>query len=56
MRSAGFTEEEIAKWEKGGEKREEDLRWRGHGEGREWDRGKVIEVDGVVNVKPEWGL
>ena len=56
LRSAGFTEEEVAKWEKGGEKREEDLRWRGHGEGREWDRGKVVEVDGVVSLKPEWGL
>ena len=56
LRSAGFTEEEVAKWEKGGEKREEDLRWRRHGEGREWDRGKVVEVDGVVSLKPEWGL
>ena len=54
LRSAGFTEEEVSKWEKGGEKREEDVRWRGKGEAREWDRGKVLE-DGGVETRPEWG-
>lgn len=54
LRSAGFTEEEVGKWEKGGEKREEDVRWKGRGEGREWDRGKVLEDEGV-ETRPEWG-
>lgn len=55
LRSAGFTEDEVSKWEKGGEKREEDVKWKGRGEGREWDRGKVVDEDGVLNTKPEWG-
>ena len=54
LKSAGFTEEEVQKWEKGGEKREEDVRWKGRGEGREWDRGKVVGEEGVETV-PEWG-
>ena len=45
----------VAKWEKGGEKSEEDVVWSKKGEGREWDRGKVLDDDGLVNVKPEWG-
>ncbi|MCJ1397616.1 hypothetical protein MMC11_000812 [Xylographa trunciseda] len=54
LRAAGFTEEEVGKWEKGGEKTEEDVRWRGRGEGREWDRGKVLGEDGV-ETRAEWG-
>lgn len=54
LKSAGFTEEEVQKWEKGGERTEEDVRWKGRGEGREWDRGKVVGEDGV-ETKPEWG-
>jgi hypothetical protein len=54
LKAAGFTEEEVQKWEKGGEKREEDVRWKGRGEGREWDRGKVVGEDGIETV-PEWG-
>lgn len=54
LRAAGFTEEEVGNWEKGGEKREEDVKWKGKGEGREWDRGKVVGADGV-ETKPEWG-
>ena len=54
LKSAGFTEEEVQKWEKGGEKREEDVVWKGKGEGREWDRGKVVGDEGV-ETKPEWG-
>ena len=54
LKSAGFTEEEVKKWETGGEKREEDVRWKGRGEGREWDRGKVIGDDGA-EIRPEWG-
>jgi hypothetical protein len=56
LRAAGFTEDEVKKWEKGGEKTEEDVRWAKKGEGREWDRGKVIdEVTGHVELQPEWG-
>ncbi|KAL9117582.1 MAG: hypothetical protein Q9187_005881 [Circinaria calcarea] len=55
LRSAGFTEEEVSKWEKGGEKREEDVKWKERGEGREWDRGKVVDEDGVIDTRPEWG-
>ncbi|TVY93446.1 hypothetical protein LAWI1_G000778, partial [Lachnellula willkommii] len=43
LRAAGFTDEEIGKWEKGGEKREEDVKWAKKGEGREWDRGKIVD-------------
>ncbi|RYP61879.1 hypothetical protein DL771_009968 [Monosporascus sp. 5C6A] len=55
LRSAGFTEEEIRKWEKGGEKDESDVRWTKSGGLREWDRGKVISDDGDVTVETEWG-
>ncbi|MCJ1393474.1 hypothetical protein MMC18_006349 [Xylographa bjoerkii] len=54
LRAAGFTEEEVGKWEKGGEKTEEDVRWKGRGEGREWDRGKVVGEEGV-ETRAEWG-
>lgn len=54
LRLAGFTEEEVGKWEKGGEKREEDVRWNAKGEGREWDRGKVVGED-EIETRPEWG-
>jgi hypothetical protein len=55
LRAAGFTEEEILKWEKGGEKREEDVKWSKPGEDREWDRGKVVDDDGAISVEPSWG-
>lgn len=45
LRAAGFTEDEVAKWESGGEKKEEDVKWAKKGEGREWDRGKVFQGD-----------
>lgn len=53
LRAAGFTAEEVGKWEKGGEKRQEDVRWSSKGEKREWDRGKVVGEDGV-ETKAEW--
>ncbi|KAI5246595.1 hypothetical protein E4T43_02667 [Aureobasidium subglaciale] len=55
LRAAGFSEKHVTKWEKGGEKSEEDVVWAKKGEGREWDRGKVIDEHGLVDVKPEWG-
>lgn len=54
LRAAGFTEEEVGRWEDGGEKREEDVNWRKKGEGREWDRGKVLGEEGAVEFKTEW--
>ncbi|KAF7924692.1 uncharacterized protein EAE97_010643 [Botrytis byssoidea] len=55
LRDAGFSEEEVKKWERGGEKREEDVKWKGKGEGREWDRGKVVRGDGTVGFETGWG-
>lgn len=55
LRSAGFSEADVKKWEKGGDKDESDVKWTKRGEGREWDRGKVIDEDGQIDLKPEWG-
>lgn len=56
LRAAGFTDEEIEKWEKGGEKREEDVKWAKKGEGREWDRGKILDGEtGAVSIEPMFG-
>ncbi|KAI5917652.1 hypothetical protein F4810DRAFT_641389 [Camillea tinctor] len=55
LRSAGFTEDQIQKWEKGDRKDESDVRWNTHGGVREWDRGKVLDEDGRVAAKAEWG-
>lgn len=55
LKAAGFTDEEIQKWEKGGEKGESDVRWAKKGEGREWDRGKVVDNDGYITHEAEWG-
>lgn len=55
LRSAGFTEEVVGKWERGGEKKQEDVRWSGKGEKREWDRGKIMGETGV-ETKAEWAL
>jgi hypothetical protein len=55
LRQAGFTEAQIRSWEKGDDKNEDDVRWAKKGEGREWDRGKVLDDDGNIALKPEWG-
>ncbi|KAI1278983.1 hypothetical protein F5Y07DRAFT_59846 [Xylaria sp. FL0933] len=55
LRSAGFTEEQIRKWEKGDNKDESDVRWNKAGGVREWDRGKVLDEDGDVSPEPEYG-
>jgi len=55
LRTAGFTEEQIKKWENQGprgEKNLADVKWSKKGERREWDRGKegvdldTMDVDG----------
>lgn len=45
LRQAGFTEEQVKKWEKGGEKTVDDVQWTKAGEKREWDRGKDVEQE-----------
>lgn len=59
MRDAGFTEEEVKRWESGGrmaagERNEEDVKWSKPGERREWDRGKMVDGEGNVDVRAEW--
>ena len=59
LRSAGFGEEEIKKWEDSGrEKGVEDVKWTSKGEAREWDRGKVVETEGEkkgeVTLEAAW--
>ncbi|KAI4195912.1 MAG: hypothetical protein LQ350_006896 [Teloschistes chrysophthalmus] len=54
LREAGFSDEAVRKWERGGEGKEEEVAWKGRGEGREWDRGKVVGPDGV-QTGAEWG-
>ena len=46
LRQAGFSEADISKWEKGGERSVGDVIWAARGESREWDRGKTVEEDG----------
>ncbi|KIW00981.1 uncharacterized protein PV09_07503 [Verruconis gallopava] len=55
LKAAGFTDEEVKLWERGGNKDERDVKWAKLGEGREWDRGKVLDVDGRVGVGEEFG-
>lgn len=45
LREAGFTEEQVKKWEKGDEKTIDDVKWTKAGEKREWDRGKDAEQE-----------
>ncbi|KUI73413.1 hypothetical protein VM1G_08892 [Cytospora mali] len=40
LREAGFTEDQVKKWERGDEKTIDDVKWTKAGEKREWDRGK----------------
>ncbi|KAK8074322.1 hypothetical protein PG994_005221 [Apiospora phragmitis] len=55
LRAAGFSEEQVKKWERGGQdgwgNREEDVRWVKHSEEREWDRGKSATLleDGTLD-------
>lgn len=45
LRSAGFTEEQVTKWEKGDQEDVADVRWIKAGTQREWDRGKVANAN-----------
>jgi hypothetical protein len=55
LRSAGFTEDQIQKWEKGDQKDESDVQWNKAGGVREWDRGKVIDGDDGISPDLEFG-
>lgn len=55
LRSAGFTEDQVRKWEKGDRKDESDVRWNKAGDVREWDREKVADLDDGVSLEPEFG-
>ncbi|KAI0476502.1 hypothetical protein GGR56DRAFT_643031 [Xylariaceae sp. FL0804] len=55
LRAAGFTEEQVGKWERGDRKDESDVRWNKQGGVREWDRGKKLDLDGSVSLKPDFG-
>ncbi|KAI0909276.1 hypothetical protein F4823DRAFT_445642 [Ustulina deusta] len=55
LRSAGFTEDQVRKWEKGDRKDESDVQWNKAGGVREWDRGKVVDADGDLSPEIEFG-
>ncbi|KAI0449346.1 hypothetical protein F5B21DRAFT_494583 [Xylaria acuta] len=55
LRSAGFTDEQIRKWEKGDKKDESDVQWDKAGGVREWDRGKLVDGDGRLSPGLEFG-
>jgi hypothetical protein len=55
LREAGFSNEVVKRWEKGDNMGEEDVVWASKGTNREWDRGKVIDQHGDVDLKAEWG-
>lgn len=52
---AGFTNDQVKKWEKGAERTEEDVQWSSKGAAREWDRGKVVDEDGDIELQADWG-
>lgn len=55
LKAAGYSEKQVKKWEKGEEQTEEDVVWTSKGQAREWDRGKVIDEDGVIDLKADFG-
>ncbi|KAH8714785.1 hypothetical protein GQ44DRAFT_688902 [Phaeosphaeriaceae sp. PMI808] len=55
LKAAGFTDDQVLKWEKGDAKNEDDVTWAKQGQAREWDRGKIVDANGDVKLKVEWG-
>lgn len=45
LRQAGLAEDQVKKWDAGGERTIDDVQWTKKGEKREWDRGKDVEQD-----------
>jgi hypothetical protein len=62
LRAAGFSEEQVGRWERRGPRTAEeagdaeDVKWAKTGEGREWDRGKSVDGAGNVKLKAEWSV
>ena len=66
LRQAGFNEDTVERWKNNtaftgaragagdADGQVEDVKWSKRGEGREWDRGKVFDEDGHVDVKASW--
>ncbi|KAJ5692342.1 hypothetical protein N7462_001765 [Penicillium macrosclerotiorum] len=61
LRAAGMNEDTIDRWKSNAaftgmdaEGRVEDVRWSKKGEGREWDRGKVMDDEGHIDVRATW--
>lgn len=64
LREAGFGENVVERWvnngalaglDSGGKGRDvQEVKWVKQGEGREWDRGKVMDKDGHVDIKASW--
>ncbi|KAJ5475424.1 hypothetical protein N7539_007711 [Penicillium diatomitis] len=62
LRAAGLNDEVISRWKQNTsvsgagdpEANLDNFRWAKSGEGREWDRGKVVDSDGHVEVRPTW--
>ncbi len=55
LKAAGFTDEQVRKWEKGDVRNEEDVVWTSKGQAREWDRGKVVDDEGHVELRADFG-
>ncbi|CAN9318290.1 unnamed protein product [Alternaria alternata] len=55
LKAAGFTDAQVKKWERGDTQNEEDVVWTSKGQAREWDRGKVLDEDGDVELKADFG-
>ncbi|EFQ96331.1 hypothetical protein CFE70_009040 [Pyrenophora teres f. teres 0-1] len=55
LKAAGFTNDQVKKWEKGDLQNEEDVVWSRKGQAREWDRGKFVDEDGDIKLKADFG-
>lgn len=61
LRAAGMNDATIDRWKSNaaftgldGERNPDDVKWSKKGEGREWDRGKVMDDEGHIDVQAAW--
>jgi hypothetical protein len=61
LRAAGMNDATIDRWKSNaaftgldGERNTDEVQWSKKGEGREWDRGKVMDDDGHIDVQAAW--
>ncbi|KAL4781816.1 hypothetical protein BJX76DRAFT_334516 [Aspergillus varians] len=61
LREAGFNSDIVDRWKSSAstapgndESVVDNVKWSTKSEGREWDRGKVVDGDGHINVKAPW--